>query len=142
MNNIITDELICDILAGKYSWGPARKQRLIAAGYDYNEVQRAVNDSSQLKWIAEACKYTFCIAYQLQNAADNHYLIYRCANLRSLFGHLAEFATADARFYEKTTEQLESVSDFIDWFDKVVDTICIQAVSIIHDQTSTILFSR
>ena len=39
----VTDQVVNDVLNGKYGNGDARKKALEAAGYDYNEVQAAVN---------------------------------------------------------------------------------------------------
>ena len=39
----VTDQVVNDVLNGKYGNGAARKKALEAAGYDYNEVQAAVN---------------------------------------------------------------------------------------------------
>ena len=36
------DELAKEVIAGKWSAGEERKQKLIAAGYDYNAVQKRV----------------------------------------------------------------------------------------------------
>ena len=38
------DELVSEIIAGRWGTGAERKKRLIYAGYDYNIVQKAVND--------------------------------------------------------------------------------------------------
>lgn len=45
----VTNELIQEIMNGKWGNGEVRKQKLIAAGYDYDEVQEAIN-----KYIAVA----------------------------------------------------------------------------------------
>lgn len=39
----VTNELIYEIMNGKWGNGEVRKQKLIAAGYDYDEVQEAIN---------------------------------------------------------------------------------------------------
>ena len=39
----VTDQVVNDVLNGKYGNGDARKKALEAAGYDYSEVQAAVN---------------------------------------------------------------------------------------------------
>ena len=44
----ITPELICDIIAGKYGNGAARKTNLINNGYDADAVQKKVNDLYKL----------------------------------------------------------------------------------------------
>lgn len=55
------DEIATEVLAGKWGNNPERKQRLEAAGYDYNAVQAAVNQrakggASAKKSVAELAK--------------------------------------------------------------------------------------
>ena len=38
------DEVASEVIQGKWGNGAERKNRLIAAGYDYNEVQKRVNE--------------------------------------------------------------------------------------------------
>lgn len=38
------DEIACEVISGKWGNGEERRQRLTAAGYDYDEVQNAVNE--------------------------------------------------------------------------------------------------
>jgi GH25 family lysozyme M1 (1,4-beta-N-acetylmuramidase) len=38
------EEIAQEVLEGKWGNGDARKQKLIAAGYDYNKVQKKVNE--------------------------------------------------------------------------------------------------
>ena len=53
------DELAKEVIAGKWSAGEERKQKLIAAGYDYNAVQKRVNElmsKPKLKTVDEIAK--------------------------------------------------------------------------------------
>ena len=57
--NPVTKELISDIFEGKYGSGSERKLKLEKAGYNYDEVQKKVNDVSkkinQLKALKQEC---------------------------------------------------------------------------------------
>jgi hypothetical protein len=55
MKNI--EEIAKDVIRGKYGNGPARKEALEAAGYDYNAVQAEVNQEK-----LEEDKQAICIA--------------------------------------------------------------------------------
>lgn len=55
MKNI--EEIAKDVIRGKYGNGPARKETLEAAGYDYNAVQAEVNREK-----LEEDKQAICIA--------------------------------------------------------------------------------
>ena len=53
------DELAKEVIAGKWSAGDERKQKLTAAGYDYNAVQKRVNElmsKPKLKTVDEIAK--------------------------------------------------------------------------------------
>ena len=53
------NELAKEVIAGKWSAGEERKQKLIAAGYDYNAVQKRVNElmsKPKLKTVDEIAK--------------------------------------------------------------------------------------
>ena len=45
----ITEDVVQAVIAGRYGNGEDRKKRLSAAGYDYNEVQRQVNERLVVK---------------------------------------------------------------------------------------------
>jgi lysozyme len=86
------EELAAEVIAGKWGDGSDRKQRLTDAGYDYNAVQKAVNDKlgakyhtiragETLSYIAKQYGTTYMALAKL-NGIKDHDLIFEGRKIR------------------------------------------------------------